>query len=556
MDPSIPLKAIPFLLSSLTYLFLGIAIFVKNKNRAQRLYGALCVAICLWQGIWVLAFSELPSQAMDLGIRIGYTGIVFIPSIFYNFVLEFASVKKDKAWLFLSYLTSSVLAILIWTGILCISGVHAFSWGLAAKAGRLHPIFLVLIITTVGRMAYLLLALIVKRELPKHRRHQAILVLAALGTNSLGILDLLSNYGISVFPISSLFTGVAFFLFTYAIFRYDFLSIAIPHHNEEDHSRRMSFTLEMTNLGMSVAFPLVSQGEVLGYLLLGEKMSEETYTKEDLLLLRIIANQAALAYQRVRYLEMAVHGARTEMLGEIAGGFAHEIKTPLANISLPAELSIMDLTDVEKGQKKFGDILPELKSRLKDIMQQTFKASEKIEAIRQFSKPGQVQLASVDLSSVLQNSLGLLDHMLRKMGAKVRLDFPVMMNPIRGDAKQLEIVFVNLIKNAAEAMSHNVSPGLAREIWLKGYEDGNWVVVSVKDAGPGIKKTEFSHLFEAYFTTKGSGGTGMGLFLSRQVIKAHGGSIDVKSEEGRGTEFLIRLPKHISENRSGVHEAA
>jgi signal transduction histidine kinase len=340
------------------------------------------------------------------------------------------------------------------------------------------------------------------------------------------------------------------------MFRYEFLKIAALPETSQDLERRHAASDEMRRLGMAAAFPLVSQGELLGYLLLGEKMSEESYSKEDLLLLRIVANQAALAYQRVRYLEMAVHGARTEMLGEIAGGFAHEIKTPLANISLPAELSMMDLTDLEQGKKKLEDILPELKARMTDIMQQTFKASEKIEAIRQFSKPGHVQLEAVDLSTILRNSLHLLDHLLLKTNTRVRMEFPSVMSSIRGDAKQLEIVFVNLIKNAAEAMALHSSAGLARELWLKGHEDSNWVTASIKDTGPGIKRTDVGHLFEAYFTTKGSEGTGMGLFLSRQVIKAHGGSIDVQSVEGQGTEFIIRLPKFVGQEHGNIHQAA
>jgi signal transduction histidine kinase len=183
------------------------------------------------------------------------------------------------------------------------------------------------------------------------------------------------------------------------------------------------------------------------------------------------------------------------------------------------------------------------------------KASEKIEAIRQFSKPGRVQMEPVDLSAILQNSLGLLDHLLRKTNTKVRSDIAARMAPVHGDAKHLEIVFVNLIKNAAEAMAQHTSKGLARELCLKGYEDAGWVVASIKDSGPGIKRTDIGHLFEAYFTTKGSDGTGMGLFLSRQVIKAHGGSIDVKTEEGQGTEFVIRLPKFIGQDYARVQAA-
>jgi signal transduction histidine kinase len=476
--------------------------------------------------------------------------------VFYHFIIEVSDVKDEKAFLSVAYGFCILFAATIWIDSLFLNGFHYYKWGIAAKAGPVHKFFGLVIFFVIVRVIFLFLGLDRVENLSTLRRkHNKWVKIAALIYCG-GSFDILSNYGFSVFPVSTLFLGASIVIFGYAILRHSFLSVAVSTETSESKLRREAASAEMQRLGMSAAFPLVSQGEVLGYLLLGEKMSEESYSLEDLRLLRIVANQAALAYQRVRYLEMAVHGARTEMLGEIAGGFAHEIKTPLANISLPAELSIMDIDDVEKGQKRFEDILPELKVRLKDIMQQTFKASEKIEAIRQFSKPGQVHLAAVDLSTVLQNSLGLLDHLLRKSGTIIRTDFPGIMAPVRGDAKQLEIVFVNLIKNAAEAMSQHKSAGLAREIWLKGYEDGNWVVASVKDTGPGIKKTEFTHLFEAYFTTKGSGGTGMGLFLSRQVVKAHGGSIDVRSEEGKGTEFLIRLPKYISGTRAGVHEAA
>jgi two-component system, NtrC family, sensor kinase len=394
-----------------------------------------------------------------------------------------------------------------------------------------------------------------EQESVLRRRHTRLVKLATLVYCG-GALDLVSNYGVPLFPLSFIFSGIAILIFGYAMFRYEFLSLGTPRETEEDRSRREAASAEMRQLGMVAAFPLVSQGELMGYLLLGEKKSEEVYSKEDLLLLRIVANQAALAYQRVRYLEMVVNGARTEMLGEIAGGFAHELKTPLANISLPAELSLMDLTDLEQGKRTVFEVLPDLKQRMREIMKQAFKASDKIEAIRQFSKPGQIRLEAVDLSSVFHGSLAVLDHLLHKLGTSVNMAMPERLPAVRGDPKQLEIVFVNLIKNAAEAMAETSTPALARRLDVRAREEGDWVLTHVKDSGPGIKRTDVAHLFEAYFTTKGSSGTGMGLFLSHQVIKAHGGSIDVKSEEGKGTEFIIKLPKFAVSDHAGVSKAA
>lgn len=551
------LSSILFTLTSITYFLLGSWIIIHHKNKIQMLYGMLCVATCFWQGIWAVLFTKLDQTLLYLCLKIGYTGIVFVPAVFYHFIAEFTQQEKHSKWLRWAYVASTIFVVLIWVSPAFIRGFNVFSWGISAKAGTLHPIFVIFVGLVLVRMFLLLLTVRCSPDIQKPKKDQTNWVMAALLIYSCGALDLLSNYGLPVFPLSCLFTGAAFICFSYGIFRYELLAITLLPENDDERTRRLAVSKEMKKLDMTTAFPLISQGEVLGYLLLGEKMSEESYSKEDLLLLRIIANQAALAYQRVRYLEMAVRGARTEMLGEIAGGFAHEIKTPLANISLPAELSFIDLTDVEQGKRKLEEVLPELKQRMKDIMQQAFKASDKIEAIRQFSKPGQVQmLESIELTKILQNSLSLLDHVLKKLAVSLKVDFPASMSPIRGNSKQLEIVFVNLIKNAAEAMASAQTTALARELRLSGREEGNWIVASVKDSGPGIKHTDIGHLFEAYFTTKGSGGTGMGLFLSHQVIKAHGGSIEVKSEEGKGTEFIVRLPKYSSESRTGVHEAA
>jgi signal transduction histidine kinase len=547
---------LPFLLTTVTYLILGCWIILKQKNFVQQLYGVLCVMTCFWQGIWAALFANIPTNQLIGWVKFGYSGIVFIPAVFYHFIIEFTG-KESRRWMLLgTYLASLGLLILIWTGSIFIDGLRKYEWGLSANAGVGHPLFGLLIGFVVVRMFLLLIALKKDSNTPALKKRQTNWVIAALILYSVGALDLLSNYGFSVFPLSCFFTGVAFLLFAYAIFRYELLAISAQNENAVEKIRRLAATQEMKNLGMTTAFPLVSQGELLGYLLLGEKMSEESYSKEDLLLLRIVANQAALGYQRVRYLEMAVRGARTEMLGEIAGGFAHEIKTPLANISLPAELCFIDLTDVEQGKRKFEEVLPDLKQRMKDIMQQTFKASDKIEAIRQFSKPGQVKLEPVDILKVINSSIALLDHTLNKYATKLRTEFPVRVPMIRGNAKQLEIVFVNLVKNAAEAMASSSTAAFARNLSLTCKDDGNFIVVSVKDSGPGIKRTDIGHLFEAYFTTKGSGGTGVGLFLSHQVIKAHGGSIEVHSEEGKGTEFLVRLPKFVNDNRAGINEAA
>src|SRR4029077_13179579 len=138
-------------------------------------------------------------------------------------------------------------------------------------------------------------------------------------------------------------------------------------------------------------------------------------------------------------------------------------------------------------------------------------------------------------------------------------DLPEHLAPVYGDAKQLEIVFINLIKNSLQAMDTKQSNvrglmskvddlgqrtlDLGPRLTLAAFERDGSVLISIKDTGPGIAGKDLGRIFEPYFTTKGQKGTGMGLYLSQQIVKAHSGSIEVKSEEGKGTEFIVRLPK-------------
>src|SRR5574338_1202965 len=97
------LTALPFFLSAITYLLLGSWIFLRHKNNVQRLYGALCIMTCCWQGVWSVLFSTLDRDALYLGLKIGYSGIVFIPAIFYHFISEFTQQERHMKWLRLGY---------------------------------------------------------------------------------------------------------------------------------------------------------------------------------------------------------------------------------------------------------------------------------------------------------------------------------------------------------------------------------------------------------------------------------------------------------------------
>src|SRR3989338_2239322 len=107
------IKALPFLFTSITYLLLGSWIITNHKNKVQLLYGVLCIATCFWQGIWIALFSNVTETALYFWLKVGYSGIVLIPPIFYHFIIEFTQKETHSNWLRCFYATSFLLALLV-----------------------------------------------------------------------------------------------------------------------------------------------------------------------------------------------------------------------------------------------------------------------------------------------------------------------------------------------------------------------------------------------------------------------------------------------------------
>jgi signal transduction histidine kinase len=144
----------------------------------------------------------------------------------------------------------------------------------------------------------------------------------------------------------------------------------------------------------------------------------------------------------------------------------------------------------------------------------------------------------VHLRRGLESTLQLVRHALREAHVEVRVEIEEDLPVLTGDARAVNQVFLNLLKNAAEALEDR-----GGVITVSAVVDGAWVVVQVRDDGPGVAPELHTRLFEPFYSTKEAGrGTGLGLSISRRIVNDHGGSIDVSSAPGQGTTFTIRLP--------------
>jgi two-component system, NtrC family, sensor kinase len=217
-------------------------------------------------------------------------------------------------------------------------------------------------------------------------------------------------------------------------------------------------------------------------------------------------------------------------IGLLAAGVAHEVNTPLAVISSYAQMLAKQLGGDDAKSKV-----------LEKIAKQTFRASEIVNSLLNFSRTSKSEYEEIDLVKVIRESLGLLEHQLERGGVGASIEGAQGPLMIRGSAGKLQQVFLNLFLNARDAMeTNNGHPRLLRVI-ITG--SGTQARVLVEDTGKGIDAAVLPRIFDPFFTTKGAKkGTGLGLAVSYGIVREHGGTIEVSNRSGPGARFVLEFP--------------
>lgn len=227
-----------------------------------------------------------------------------------------------------------------------------------------------------------------------------------------------------------------------------------------------------------------------------------------------------------------VQADKLSSIGLLAAGVAHEVNTPLAVISTYAQMLAKQVADDEQ------------KSRLLEkIAKQTFRASEIVNGLLNFSRTSSTDFGDVNLNRVIQETLSLVDHQLQKSGIEVKLDLDPQLGPIHGNPGKLQQVFLNLFLNARDAMQPDgIRQGGVLTVQTASDESG--ARVEVADTGQGIPPEYIQRIYDPFFTTKAAArkGTGLGLSVTYGIIQEHGGSIEVSSRPGGGARFHLELP--------------
>jgi hypothetical protein len=225
-------------------------------------------------------------------------------------------------------------------------------------------------------------------------------------------------------------------------------------------------------------------------------------------------------------------------VGFLAAGVAHEINNPLTAIYGFAEGLKRRMPRLEKCVDK--ELLDDFNEYIGIILKVCGRCQEIVQGLLSFSRQAPTDFASVDLNSLVADTLKLLQIHLKHQSQEIfQLELDDSLPPIRGDAPQLKQLILNLFHNALDAVREGGT------ITLRTYtEHGGWVVLAVEDTGCGVASEHLDKLFEPFFTTKPAGkGIGIGLSTCYNITREHGGEISVQSTQGQGSTFFVRLPR-------------
>jgi PAS domain S-box-containing protein len=243
--------------------------------------------------------------------------------------------------------------------------------------------------------------------------------------------------------------------------------------------------------------------------------------------------QAQEALQRAQA-ELA-HVSRLTTLGELAASIAHEVSQPLAAAAANAEAGLRWLA-VQPPH------LEEVRQALSHIVKNGHRAGEIIKRLRALVKKTPPQRERLDINDVVREVIALTRSEVQKRGIILQTRLAADLPQVLGDRVQLQQVILNLIVNAAEAMSGE-GDGRLELLIDSGGDLSSEVLIAVRDSGPGLKEEGLDHLFDAFYTTKPNG-MGMGLAISRSIIASHGGRLWASRNLPHGATFQFTLPTH------------
>jgi signal transduction histidine kinase len=485
--------SIPPLMSAFIVILLGLYVVCrKESSTLQRRFFLVALCIFTWLSFFGLGYSmKNPKMALFL-FRCAYLGVAFLPVTVFHFHLEFLNREEKKLTRFF-YFVSAICVPISWTPYF-FSETKNFFWGPYPQAGLLYFIFFIYFLPVLwaGPVKCFREAFIKKTANISPAQHKQLpFVVFSFFIANLGMVDFLAKLGFSIYPF-----GYINILIWCVV-----LAFAISHYNLLD----------------------------------------------------------------VKFVADMVHSAKLAAIGTLAASINHEIRNPLYVIQGLAESHLINFTEGKYSEKEAIE-----KSNV--ILQKTVnQATRAMGIMRRFalfakqSSIAEIEIENINLAEVLEDVLPLVQHELDLEKIVLTKNIPADLPPFSADRRHIEQILLNLIVNACQAVKSNEHPqmqGAGKNITL---DQGSWIKdqltmgnqgcieisadrrndhisILISDNGSGIASSHLDRIFDPFYTTKKKG-TGLGLYITKQLVEKNGGTIRVKSQLRQGTQFHLEFKK-------------
>jgi signal transduction histidine kinase len=300
-------------------------------------------------------------------------------------------------------------------------------------------------------------------------------------------------------------------------------------------------SLHRHNIREAICVPMKGRREVVGVLFLDTQstlkqvvhrgLDTSKFTEDHLNLASAIAHQAAIAVEESRYHEALVNAERLAAVGQTIAALSHHIKNIMQGVRFGADMVRSALKDddrdllgkgwklVERNQGRIDDLILDMLS---------------------YSKEREPAVEPTDLNKLCEDVLEMVRGRAKDRGITLDWRAGIGVSAVPCDPDGIHRAVLNLVTNALDALEDRPGAKLAMQVLLE--PDSTWVKVIVLDNGPGIPPDKLENIFKPFVSTKGSRGTGLGLPVSRKIVREHGGDILVQSVVEKGSKFTIRLP--------------
>jgi len=318
----------------------------------------------------------------------------------------------------------------------------------------------------------------------------------------------------------------------------------------------------MRKINAAVVIPSFIEDFLIGFLVLGQRRDDRIYTQENLNVLQVLANQAALAIENAIFFEErgktlaeTFHESRLRSIGTLGAGIGHQINNRFNAIAVPAQTISYKLKKKELDKlspKELKELIVVSEAALDSIAGDALRGGKIATSLTSFSRKTEGH-QPILFTKIMEEVLDLLSCKIKLAEIGLKQQILSDGHHLWGNLSQLEDVFFNLLDNAhdalkkkqAEAKEGNLKlkSNYKPRVRLKAIPTDSRLTITIEDNGIGMTKEQIEKLFIPFFTTKATAGkgTGLGLWIIKQIIEAHGGAIGVESKYGAGTKFIINL---------------